>query len=117
MVLIKLSKRESTHRVVKIPSPKFLVVILHVPLPSPRLPSPPLPPPPSPSLPQLAFKWFDTGMADLEHETHLYIFKMYMVKVDPSKLGTAGYHCLLNYFETINLAKRKLKKIGTSLVS
>lgn len=67
--------------------------------------------------PKLAFKWFDSGMSDLEHETQLCMFNSYILKVDPSKLDNAGYHCLRNFFETINLVERKLKKISTSYQS
>lgn len=68
---------------------------------------------------QLAFKWFDKGMADLERESQLYMFTSRVLKVDPSVLDSAGYSCLRIFFETINLGEKKLKKIsGTqSLVS
>ena len=66
---------------------------------------------------QLAFKWFDNGMNDLEHETQVFMFNLYVLKVDPAKLDSAGYHCLRNFFETINLGERKLKKISASYQS
>ena len=56
-------------------------------------------------------------MNDLEHETQVYMFNSYVLKVEPSKLDTAGYHCLRNFFETINLVERKLKKISSSYQS
>jgi len=62
----------------------------------------------------LAFKWFNYGMGDLEHETQLLLFNTRVLKVEPSKLDTAGYHCLRNFFETINLVERKLRKISAS---
>ena len=64
---------------------------------------------------QLAFKWFDKGMADLERESQIFMFNTRVLKVDPSVLDSAGYSCLRNFFETINLSERKLKRIsGTS---
>lgn len=53
-------------------------------------------------------------MNDLEHETQLYMFNSYVLKVDPTKLDHAGYHCLRNFFETINLVERKLRKGGSA---
>ena len=53
-------------------------------------------------------------MKDLEHETQVFMFTTYVLKVDPIKLDTAGYHCLRNFFETINLSERKLRKTGAS---
>ena len=39
---------------------------------------------------------------------------MLYVQVDPSKLDHAGYQCLRNFFETINLAERKLRKVSST---
>lgn len=61
---------------------------------------------------QLAFKWFDKGMTDLEHESQVFMFNTRVLKVDPSLLDSAGYSCLRNFFETINLSERKLKRIS-----
>ena len=69
----------------------------------------------SPSLPiQHAFKWFDSGMTDLEHETQVLMFNTRVLKVDPDKLDQPGYHCLRNFFETINLYEKKLKRLSSS---
>ena len=35
-------------------------------------------------------------------------------QVDPAKLDLAGYQCLRNFFETINIAERKLKKVSAA---
>ena len=64
---------------------------------------------------QLAFKWFDRGMTDLEHESQVLMFNSRVLKVDPSMLDSAGYSCLRNFFETINLGERKLKRISGTL--
>jgi hypothetical protein len=64
---------------------------------------------------QLAFKWFDKGMTDLEHESQVFIFNTRVLKVEPSVLDSAGYSCLRNFFETINLSERKLKRISGTL--
>ena len=64
---------------------------------------------------QLAFKWFDRGMTDLEHESQMLMFNSRVLKVDPSMLDSAGYSCLRNFFETINLGERKLKRISGTL--
>lgn len=56
-------------------------------------------------------------MNDLEHETQVYMFNTYVLKVEPGKLDNAGYHCLRNFFETINLVERKLKRISASYQS
>lgn len=64
---------------------------------------------------QLAFKWFDKGMTDLEHESQVFMFNTRVLKVDPSMLDSAGYSCLRNFFETINLSERKLKRISGTL--
>ena len=66
------------------------------------------------SLIQLAFKWFDHGMNDMEHETQVHMFNSRVLKVDPSKLDQAGYHCLRAFFESINLVERKLRKMSAS---
>ena len=50
----------------------------------------------------------------MEHETQLLLFNTRVLKVDPVKLDVAGYHCLRNFFETINLVERKLRKISAS---
>ncbi len=50
-------------------------------------------------------------MSDLEQETQLNMFNTRVLKVDPVKLDMAGYYCLRNFFETINLVERKLRKI------
>ena len=63
---------------------------------------------------QLAFKWFDSGMGDMEHDTQVHMFNSKVLKTDPALLDLAGYHCLRNFFETINLDERKLKKISSS---
>ena len=42
------------------------------------------------------------------------MFNTRVLKVDPVKLDVAGYHCLRNFFETINLVERKLRKISSS---
>ena len=42
------------------------------------------------------------------------MFNTRVLKVDPAKLDLAGYHCLRNFFETINLVERKLRKISAS---
>ena len=42
------------------------------------------------------------------------MFNTRVLKVDPVKLDVAGYHCLRNFFETINLVERKLRKISAS---
>ena len=64
---------------------------------------------------QLAFKWFDRGMTDLEHESQVFMFNTKVLKVDPSMLDAAGYSCLRNFFETINLGERKLRRISGTL--
>ena len=64
---------------------------------------------------QLAFKWFDKGMTDLEHESQVFMFNTRVLKVDPSMLDSAGYSCLRNFFETINLSERKLRRISGTL--
>lgn len=64
---------------------------------------------------QLAFKWFDRGMTDLEYESQVYMFNSRVLKVDPSMLDAAGYSCLRNFFETINLGERKLKRVSGTL--
>ncbi len=53
-------------------------------------------------------------MSDLEQETQVNMFNTRVLKVEPIKLDLAGYHCLRNFFETINLVERKLKKISAS---
>ena len=81
---------------------------------------------------QLGFKWFDIGMADMELETQTQLFQTRVLKVwnhythhtlttltthtqvDPAMLDQAGYQCLRNFFETINLAERKLRKISST---
>ncbi len=63
---------------------------------------------------QLAFKWFDNGMNDLEHETQVLMFNTRVLKVDPDKLDKPGYNCLRNFFETINLFEKKLKRMASS---
>ena len=65
----------------------------------------------------MAFKWFDLGMGDLEQETQVHMFNTRVLKVEPVKLDLAGYHCLRNFFETINLVERKLKKISAAYQS
>ena len=67
------------------------------------------------SIMQLAFKWFDKGMTDLEHESQVFMFNTRVLKVDPSMLDSAGYSCLRNFFETINLSERKLRRISGTL--
>jgi len=62
----------------------------------------------------LAFKWFDHGMGDLEHETQVLMFNTRVLKVDPDKLDRSGYNCLRNFFETINLYEKKLKRMSSS---
>lgn len=64
---------------------------------------------------QLAFKWFDKGMADLERESQVFMFNSRVLKVDPSVLDSAGYSCLRNFFETINLSERKLRRMSGTL--
>ncbi len=56
-------------------------------------------------------------MNDLEHDTQVYMFNTYVLKVDPLKLDGAGYRCLRNFFETINIMERKLKRISASYQS
>ena len=56
-------------------------------------------------------------MNDLEHDTQVYMFNTYVLKVDPLKLDSAGYRCLRNFFETINIMERKLKRISASYMS
>ncbi|CAI8010592.1 Ubiquitin carboxyl-terminal hydrolase 24, partial [Geodia barretti] len=63
---------------------------------------------------KLAFKWFDVGMGDMELETQTQLFQTRVLKVDPLKLDQAGYQCLRNFFETINLAERKLRKVSSA---
>ncbi len=53
-------------------------------------------------------------MSDLEQETQVKMFNTRVLKVEPIKLDLAGYHCLRNFFEIINLVERKLKKISAS---
>ena len=59
----------------------------------------------------MAFKWFDRSMGDLEADTQQNLFSKRVLKVDPVLLDMAGYHCIRNFFETINLAERKLRKL------
>lgn len=54
-------------------------------------------------------------MTDLEHESQMLMFNSRVLKVDPSMLDSAGYSCLRNFFETINLGERKLKRISGTL--
>ena len=42
------------------------------------------------------------------------MFKNCVLKVDPSRLNYAGYFCLKNFFENINLVERKLKRMTSS---
>ena len=53
-------------------------------------------------------------MTDLEHETQVLMFNTRVLKVDPDKLDQPGYHCLRNFFETINLFEKKLKRLSSS---
>lgn len=50
-------------------------------------------------------------MGDLEADTQQNLFAKRVLKVDPVLLDMAGYHCIRNFFETINLAERKLRKL------
>ena len=54
-------------------------------------------------------------MTDLEHESQVFMFNTKVLKVDPSMLDAAGYSCLRNFFETINLGERKLRRISGTL--
>ena len=42
------------------------------------------------------------------------MFNTRVLKVDPDKLDQPGYHCLRNFFETINLFEKKLKRLSSS---
>ena len=50
----------------------------------------------------------------MEHETQNQLFQTRVLKVDPAKLDFAGYQCLRNFFETINLVERKLRKVSAT---
>lgn len=54
------------------------------------------------------------GINDLELDTQLQMFNKRVLKVDPAVLDLAGYHCIRNFFETINLAERKIKRVQSS---
>ncbi len=56
-------------------------------------------------------------MSDLEHETQVLMFNTRVLKVDPDKLDKPGYNCLRNFFETINLFEKKLKRMTSSYQS
>ena len=53
-------------------------------------------------------------MSDLEYDTQQQLFHKRVLKVDPVLLDLAGYHCIRNFFESINLAERKLRKLQHS---
>ncbi|XP_065904481.1 ubiquitin carboxyl-terminal hydrolase 24-like isoform X2 [Dysidea avara] len=65
----------------------------------------------------LAFRWFDKGIVDLEPDTQTMLFNQKVLKVNPVKLHDAGYRCLRTFFENINLQEKKLKKIGVAQYS
>ncbi|XP_019857623.1 PREDICTED: ubiquitin carboxyl-terminal hydrolase 24-like [Amphimedon queenslandica] len=60
---------------------------------------------------RLAFKWFDRSIGDLESDTQQSLFTKRVLRVEPVLLDMAGYHCIRSFFETINLAERKLRKL------
>ena len=61
--------------------------------------------------PQLAFKWFDHCITDLEMDTQHALFQKQVLRVDPAIIDLSGYHCIKTFFETINLSERKLRKM------
>jgi ubiquitin carboxyl-terminal hydrolase 9/24 len=63
---------------------------------------------------RLGFKWFDLSMGDLELESQQNLFHKRVLRVDPLILDVAGYHCIRNFFESINLSERKLRKLQHS---
>ena len=59
----------------------------------------------------VAFKWFDGSIGDLESDTQQNLFTKRVLQVEPVLLDMVGYHCIRSFFETINLAERKLRKL------
>ena len=50
----------------------------------------------------------------MEQDTQMQLYHKRVLKVDPALLDLAGYHCIRNFFETINLAERKLRRLQHS---
>lgn len=53
-------------------------------------------------------------MGDLEYDTQQTLFHKRVLRVDPILLDYAGYQCIRNFFESINLTERKLRKLQHS---
>ncbi|GFQ83735.1 ubiquitin carboxyl-terminal hydrolase 24 [Trichonephila clavata] len=64
---------------------------------------------------EVCFEWFTRCLQDLESDTQSMLFQYKLLKLDPALLTYTGFMCFKTYFESVNTAEHRLKRMASGL--
>ncbi|XP_041474973.1 ubiquitin carboxyl-terminal hydrolase 24-like isoform X2 [Lytechinus variegatus] len=65
---------------------------------------------------ETCYEWFRHGLADLETETQMQLFKDKLLRLESTHLSPIGFDCVRAFFESINMNNHSLRKGATGLI-
>eukprot|EP00057_Strongylocentrotus_purpuratus_P016370 XP_011670844.1 PREDICTED: ubiquitin carboxyl-terminal hydrolase 24-like [Strongylocentrotus purpuratus] len=65
---------------------------------------------------ETCYEWFRHGLADLETETQMQLFKDKLLRLESTHLSPMGFDCVRAFFESINTNNHSLRKGATGLI-